>query len=92
MISIELHILLNPRLWKHKGKLPVVRRFRNPEMRNKRRRALALKNKWNIGLVLEDNLCFVWVRATLQDKDPRQFLPVRYASSEKLLSNWEIAQ
>jgi hypothetical protein len=92
MISSELHILLNPRLWKHKGKMPVARRFLNPAMKNKRRRALALKNKFNVGLVREDDLYFVWVGATLQDKNPKTGIPLHYSSLEKLLTYWEIAQ
>jgi hypothetical protein len=32
MISNDLHILLNPRLWVHKGRLPVTRRLRNLKM------------------------------------------------------------
>ena len=61
MISNDLHILLNPRLWVHKGKMPVTRRFLNPGMKNRKEREFALRKAFNFGVVLEEDLTVVWV-------------------------------
>ena len=92
MISNDLHILLNPRLWVHKGKMPVTRRLRNPEMKDRKKRAFALKNASNFGLVLEENLTVVWIGVSVNDTVTRKEFVAIYTSPEKLLSNWEIAQ
>ena len=92
MISNDLHILLNPRLWVHKGKMPVTRRLGNPTKKGRREREHALRKAFNFGVVLEEDLTVVWVGVSVNDTVTRKEFMALYASPEKLLSKWEIAQ
>ena len=82
MISSELHILLNPRLWKHKGRLPVLRRQQYRD----------LVNELNFGFVMEGKLTMVFVGIMVADPLPRLPIVIHYSSPEKLLVHWEIDQ
>jgi hypothetical protein len=82
MISSELHILLNPRLWKHKGRLPVLRRQQYRD----------LVNELNFGFVMEGKLTMVWVGIMVADPLPRLPIVIHYPSPEKLLVQWKIDQ
>jgi hypothetical protein len=74
-----LYQLTHHEEWLHENQLPVVRRGGNPV--------------WDVrdaGIVVDDNLCRVWVGNYLGDCDPKEGEPVGYPSPEALLAEWAI--
>ena len=80
MISNDVHLLLNPQLWVHKGLLPVKERLRDPRM----------KGNEYIGAVPKENPCAVLVGLSIGK--PWKGFSIEYKSPEELLKYWEITQ
>jgi hypothetical protein len=79
MTDGELDLLTHPDEWPHEVLLPLSRRGGN-----------VIWNKGDAGIVMDDNLCCVWIGVYIGEADPRTGIPLYYTSPEHLLSEWEI--
>lgn len=78
MTDQELYQLTHPEEWPHGMQLPVIRREGNP-----------MRMRKDAGIVLRNNLYWVWTDVYLGD-DPFEGKPEDYRSPEQLLSEWRI--
>ena len=76
---VQLDLLTHPDGWPFEGLLPLNRRGGN-----------VIYNKEDASIIMDDNLCCVWIGVYIGEADPRIGSPLYYKSPEHLLSEWEI--